>query len=44
MSSLHTIIHKFKTTWLKSHGVRMTVHFLFLHFGSEFSHLNEGVA
>ena len=44
MSSLHTIIHTFKTTCLKSHGVRMTVHFLFVHFGSEFSHLNEGVA
>jgi len=44
MSSLHTIIHTFKTTYLKSHGVRMTVHFLFVPFGLEFSHLNEGVA
>jgi hypothetical protein len=43
MSSLHTIIHTFKTTCLKSHGVRMTVHFIFVNFGSEFSHLNEGV-
>ena len=42
MSSLHTIIHTFKATCLKSHGVRTIFNFLFVHL--EFSNLNEGVA
>jgi hypothetical protein len=28
-SSLHTIIHTFKNTWFKSHGVRVIIHFSF---------------
>jgi hypothetical protein len=31
-SSLHTIIHIFKNTWFKSHGVRVFIHFFFLLF------------
>ena len=33
-----------KNTRLKSHGVRVTIYFQFVHFDLEFSHLNEGVA
>jgi hypothetical protein len=29
MSSLHIIIHTFKNTWFKSHGVRVFIHFFF---------------
>jgi hypothetical protein len=28
-SSLHTIIHTFKNTWFKSHGVRVFISFFF---------------
>jgi hypothetical protein len=40
-----TYLHfdKKKNTWFKSHVVRVTIHFLFVDFGLEFSHLNEGV-
>jgi len=31
-SSLHTIIHTFKNTWFKSHGVRVFIHFFFFFF------------
>jgi hypothetical protein len=41
-SSLHTIIHTFKNTLFKSHGVRVFIHFFF--FFLEFGHLYKGVA
>jgi hypothetical protein len=44
-SSLHTIIHTFKNTLFKSHGVRVFIHFFFFFFFFlEFGHLYEGVA
>jgi hypothetical protein len=30
-SSLHTIIHTFKNKWFESHGVRVFIHFFFIH-------------
>jgi hypothetical protein len=39
-SSLHTIIHTFKNTWFKSHGVRVIHFFSFFLF----THLNDRVA
>jgi hypothetical protein len=33
-----------KSIGLKGPNVKVKVYFLFVHFGSEFSHLNEGVA